>query len=156
MSEDTRRIVPGEAKAESQVAAPSAFAELAGKGNGADEHLLVIPDGRRVVLGRPKGSVIALVVKITAELTRGMAVGEEPQLVAMSYLEPYVKALLHVRSIEGKPTIPLSSGDSYQALADNLTDEGINSIQSAILEHWPPPGLEHKAAVKKSRPTRLS
>jgi hypothetical protein len=146
MSDDTRKIIPGETPA----APPQAFAELA-KANGSDEHLCELADGRRVVLARPKGSIIAQVVKITAELTRGMAIGEEPQLVAMSYLEPYVKALLHVRSIEGKPTMPLANADGYQALADNLTDDGIAEIQRAVLDHWPPPSAATRAEVKKNR-----
>ncbi len=146
MSDDTRRIVPGESPP-----VPPEFAALAERSNGDDSHVLELSDGRRIVLGRPKGSTIAQVVKITAELTRGMPVGEEPQLVAMTYLEPYVKALLHVRSIEGKPTMPLSNADAYNTLADNLTDEGINEIQLAVMEHWPPPSTRHKPEIKKNR-----
>jgi hypothetical protein len=149
MTEDTRRILPG-TPAQAPLPPPPAFAALASNGT-EDSPLVELPDGRRVVLGRPNGSVIALVVKITAELTRGMKVGDEPQLVAMSYLEPYVKALLHVRSIEGKPTIPVSNAETYQTLADNLSDDGINEIQRAILEHWPPPSAEHRAEIKKNR-----
>jgi hypothetical protein len=71
MADDTRRILPGEA---APTPPPPAFAALAQTNGMDDSPIMELPDGRRVVLGRPKGSVIALVVKITAELTRDMTV----------------------------------------------------------------------------------
>ena len=134
MADDTRRIRP---KSTDEVQPPEAFTQLVEKSVVSDQTIpLELPDGRLVVLAKPKGSNIARMIRITSELVREMKIGDEAQLVAMESLKPYVDAVFHVKSLDGKHIVPVMTGDQYQALADNITDDGLMSIIVAISKHW--------------------
>lgn len=140
---------------------PPAFAALAEKSNEtASTVVCELPDGRPALLERPKGSIVARVLMIASELVSSMKVedagGIMAQNTAVTFLKPYVEALMHVRALGDQKVAPIVSAESYQRLADNLGDEGIEAIQAEIFRHWPPPGVRDKSLVKKSPPTRPS
>lgn len=139
---------------------PAAFAALAEKAQVGSAVVCELPDGRPVLLERPKGSIVARVLMIASELVATMKVedagGIMAQNTAVTFLKPYVEAIMHVKAVGDQKTAAVVSAEGYQRLADNLGDEGIEAIQAEIFKHWPPPGARDKSLVKKSPPTRPS
>ncbi len=143
---DKPRITPGAPEP------PPAFAVLAEKPNGADTAVpIVLPNGHAVLLERPKGSIVASVIMIASEITGEMKVGTMAQAVALSALQPYIEALMHVTALDDKRYRRITNAEQYQTLADIVEDEGIAAIQDAIFKHWPPVTAEQAAAIKKNR-----
>ena len=146
------RITPAGAAAPATPppAPPEAFAALA-TAPPSDEGVVVsLPDGRTVLLERPKGSVVARGIIIASELVSEMQIGAMAQAVALASLRPYIEALFHVKALEGKRIAPIANAEAYQKLADNIGDDGIDVIQVAIFKHWPPPNATQREAVKKN------
>ncbi|MGH3630655.1 MAG: hypothetical protein ACRDRL_24845 [Sciscionella sp.] len=152
MVDDTRRITPGlptSAPEREPPPPPQAFAALAErKAHAADEMPAVeLPDGRMVVIARPKGSITSRIVMIASELTQMMK-SPLAQATAITSLQPYIEAVMYVHAIDGKRVVPIMDAESYQAVADNLTDDGVNAVLTAKYERWPPPTPEK---IKKNR-----
>ena len=139
---------------------PPAFAALAEKAQSPEVAVCELPDGRTVLLERPKGSIVARVLMISSSLVSTMKVENADDVMAqntaVTFLKPYVEALMHVKALGDQKVAPIMSAETYQRLADNIGDEGIESIQAEIFKHWPPPGARDKSLVKKSPPTRPS
>lgn len=150
MTDSHRRIVPGQAAADTTTPPPPppAFAALAEGKIEDDAHPIELPDGRTAVLARPKGSNVARVIMIASELTEGMLGKPAAQTIAITSLQPYIEALIHIQQIDGKRVIPITNATTYQQLADSLGDEGINAVLTGVFERWPPPSPEK---IKKNR-----
>ncbi len=162
-----KRITPvhegfavAETSGHSDPSPPPAFAALAEKAQTPDAAVCELADGRTVLLERPKGSIVARVLMIASELVSSMKVedagGLMAQNTAVTFLKPYVEALMHVKALGDQKVAPIMSAETYQRLADNVGDEGIEAIQAEIFRRWPPPGMRDKPLIKKSPPTRPS
>ncbi len=144
MTDNTAKIVPQP---------PAAFAALAQKATDAQEDAVVVtlPDGRNVLLERPKGSVVARTLIVAAELVSDMTPGTG-QAIALSAIRAYVESMMYVKAIDGSRIIPINSAEAYNAVANKLGDEGMEAVQEEIYKHWPPASLRDKETLKKNLP----
>lgn len=132
---------------------PKAFADLAQKASESQESAVIatLPDGRTVLLERPKGSIVTRTLIIASELVGEMEPGAG-QAIALSAVRAYVEALMYVRAIDSDRTMPITSAAVYNVIANKLGDDGIEAIQTEVYKHWPPPGLKDKETLKKNLP----
>lgn len=134
MNAEANRIIP---ETDAAPAPPKEFARLAQEASAGNAPVtLNLEDGRVVVLERPKGSIIARVIRISAGLVEDMKLGSQSQLVALDSMKPYVEALLHVKVLGENPVIPIMNADQYQTLANNLGDAGVMSVVMAVHKNW--------------------
>ena len=107
-------------------------------GEVAQEIELMLPGNLRVTMGQPDISTTFLISRILG-----------PDSVnAMSTI--YLKALMYVKSLNGeKVNRPTSMGEA-QALANKLSDPGMDIIVTALAKYWPPITIDQLPVVKKS------
>lgn len=108
------------------------------KGTFQNMNSFVLPDGREVVMAAPSGGIV-----------RKVAIMLNDTDANMGLLLLWLKAMMHVQSIDGSPMPTVNTIVDAQRIADVLGAVGEEIALSGYQEFWPAISIKDLQAVKK-------